>query len=69
MYTMDEHEAFEAMTRFLCEFYERTGGNRTGGDMRTLLSDIHTEADGKASDPAAWEDWMRCVRSVKERNG
>jgi hypothetical protein len=65
MYALDEHEAFEAMTRFLTEFYQRTGGKRTGGDMSTLLTDIEIEADGGTHDPAAWDDWMRCVRAVK----
>jgi len=61
MYTLNEREAFAAMTQFLIEFYERTDGH-----FPTLLSDIHLEADGGTSDPAAWDDWLRCVRSVKE---
>jgi hypothetical protein len=42
--------------------------NRAGDDLLTLLGDIHIEADGGPTDPAAWDDWMACVRAVKERN-
>ena len=60
MYQLSESEAFEAMARFLAEFY-----SRAGNDMDTLLADITIEADGGTLDPAAWEDWVRCVRAVK----
>jgi hypothetical protein len=33
--------------------------------MRTLLADISLASDGETLDPAAWDDWMRCVRQVK----
>jgi hypothetical protein len=62
-YSMDEHEAFEAMSKFLWQF-----ANRAGDDLLTLLGDIHIEADGGPTDPAAWDDWMACVRAIKERN-
>jgi hypothetical protein len=35
--------------------------------METLLADITVESDGGTLDPAAWDDWQRCVRSVEER--
>ena len=60
MYELSEKEAFAAMARFLAEFYERAGN-----DMETLLADVNIEKDGMTLDPAAWEDWMRCVRAVK----
>jgi hypothetical protein len=60
MYELSEREAFEVMTRFLTEFY-----GRAGTDMETLLADISIEADGGTLDPAAWDDWTRCVRAVK----
>lgn len=56
---LNEREAFVAMSRFLEQF-----ANRAGNDLLTLLGDIHLEADGGPTDPAAGEDWMRCVRSV-----
>jgi hypothetical protein len=36
--------------------------------METLLADITIEADGGTLDPAAWDDWMRCVRAVKGKS-
>lgn len=54
-----ERQAFDAMALFLREFYDRAGN-----DMETLLADISIECDGGTLDPAAWEDWMRCVGRV-----
>ncbi|MEV7026342.1 hypothetical protein [Kitasatospora sp. NPDC093558] len=62
-YSMNEHEAFEAMSKFIWQF-----ANRAGDDLLTLLGDISLEADGKPTDPAAWTDWMECVRSTMEKN-
>jgi hypothetical protein len=61
-YDLNEREAFEAMTLFLAEFYERTSG-----DMATLMADIQVEPDGITFDPAAWDDWLRCVAAVKDK--
>ena len=60
MYELDERQAFRAMTLFLRQYYERAGD-----DLATLLADISIERDGGTLDPAAWDDWMRCVRTVK----
>jgi hypothetical protein len=49
------------MTRFLTEYYERAGD-----DLATLLADIGIEPDGGTLDPAAWDDWLRCVRAVRD---
>jgi hypothetical protein len=57
MYQLTEQEAFRAMTFFLEQFY-----SRAGDDFVTLLVDIGIEADGGTHDPAAWTDWMDCVR-------
>jgi hypothetical protein len=59
MASLSEREAFQAMTLFLQEFYARAGN-----DIETLLADITIEADGGTLDPAAWDDWLRCVESV-----
>jgi hypothetical protein len=61
MIRLSEHEAFEAMARFLSEYYERAGD-----DLATLIADIGIESDGATLDPAAWDDWLRCVRAVKD---
>jgi hypothetical protein len=59
-YVLSESEAFRAMSRFLWQF-----ANRAGDDLLTLLGDIHMEADGEPTDPAAWDDWLECVRFTK----
>ena len=60
MYQLDEREAFRAMSMFLTQFAERAGD-----DLLTLLSDITISPDGGTFDPAAWNDWIRCVGAVK----
>jgi hypothetical protein len=59
---MTEQEAFAAMKLFLEQYYERAGN-----DMETLIADITLESDGQPLDPAAWSDWMKCIRAVTER--
>lgn len=58
---MNEHEAFEAMSKFLWQY-----ANRAGDELFNLLGDIHIEPDGRPTDPAAWDDWIACVRATKE---
>jgi hypothetical protein len=60
-FELDEHEAFCAMSMFLNRFAQRAGD-----DLLTLLSDITIDPDGRTFDPAAWEDWIACVRAVKD---
>ena len=59
-HSLDEREAFNAMSRFLWQY-----ARRAGNDLITLLGDITIESDGGTTDPAAWDDWMECVRSAK----
>ena len=47
------------MVAFLEEFSRRTDGH-----FPTLMADIRVDADGMTHDPAAWEDWLECVRRV-----
>ena len=56
---LSDKEAFLVMTEFVWQ-YER----RMGDDLITLLGD-DIEADGNPTDPAAWDDWLDCVRYVK----
>jgi hypothetical protein len=60
MYQLNEHEAFRAMSIFLDQF-----ADRAGDDLLTLLGDIALRSDGGTFDPAAWDDWVRCVAMVK----
>jgi hypothetical protein len=64
VYELSETEAFQAMRLFLAQFYRRAGD-----DLATLMADVSIEADGGPLDPAAWEDWMACVRAVKGEIG
>ena len=57
---MSDREGFAAMKLFLEHFYDQAGN-----DMETLLADITIEADGGPLDPAAWDDWLRCVEQAK----
>jgi len=59
---LSERETFEALTPFLNQYYERAGD-----DLVTLMADITIESDGGTLDPAAWDDWIRCVREVEGR--
>lgn len=59
MYSMNEREAFAAMSLFLNQFAQRAGD-----DLLTLLSDISLDNGGNTFDPAAWDDWVRCVALV-----
>jgi hypothetical protein len=59
-YALTEQEAFLAMSMFIAQFAS-TGGD----DLLTLAADISFEADGETLDPAAWHDWIECIRAVK----
>lgn len=61
---MNDKEAFAAMSPFLAQYYRRAGN-----DMETLIADIALEADGQPLDPAAWDDWLECVRTVAIKDG
>lgn len=51
-------QAFRAMVFFLEGYYERTKSD----DVGSLLGDLQVLKDGATADPAAMEDWDRCVR-------
>ena len=59
-FNLDEREAFAAMTLFLNRF-----ADRAGDDLATLVVDITLMPDGGTWDPAAWDDWMDCIRAVR----
>jgi hypothetical protein len=58
--TLTPREAFLVMSEFVWQ-HARSAGD----DLITLLGDIELEADGNPTDPAAWDDWLDCVRHVK----
>jgi hypothetical protein len=59
-YSLSELEAFRAMSLFLQQYAERAGD-----DLLTLIGDTQLLSDNRPNDPAAWEDWLECVRAVK----
>ncbi|HVE45130.1 MAG TPA: hypothetical protein VNA57_00080 [Acidimicrobiales bacterium] len=61
-YSLNELEAFLAMEQFLNDFYTRTNG---GIDLAVLLADMEIQPDGDTNDPAAWEDWLKCIKRIK----
>ena len=63
MDTLTIQQAFEAMQLFLEDYYERTQSD----DVGTLLGDLQCLEDGILADPAAWQDWMNCVKKVMDR--
>jgi hypothetical protein len=70
MYSLNEKEAFDAMSLFVNRFYREAGD-----DLVTLIADISTKSDegrlwhsdGGPLDPAAWSDWIKCVQAVKSQ--
>lgn len=63
VFVITEHEALVAMRLFLEQFYARAGN-----DMETLIADITIESDGNPLDPAAWDDWLRCINEAKNQD-
>jgi hypothetical protein len=60
---LSAEQGFWAMLLFLQQYYNRVGRK---GDLATVLSDIQMMPDGRPADPAAWEDWLKAVRTVLE---
>lgn len=55
-------EGFDAMRLFLEEFYNQTQSD----DVGSLLGDLQFSSDNNAMDPAAWHDWVECVKKVRK---
>jgi hypothetical protein len=56
-------EAFKAMQCFLEKHYMQTRSE----DIGSLLSDMQFITATEIADPAAWNDWMTCIKSVKSK--
>ena len=55
-------EGFDAMRMFLEEFYNQTQSD----DVGSLLGDLQFSSDNNTMDPAAWHDWVECVKKAKK---
>lgn len=53
-------QAFEAMFRFLDRYWRAF----KTASITDVLSDVQPARAGTSSDPAAWHDWLECVRQV-----
>ena len=64
--TLTPEQAFRAMFIFLSEYYERT---QRQAELGSVLSDIQTSrTDGLPADPAAWDDWLAAIKSMREKS-
>ena len=61
---LSDLKAFNAMVKFLEKFYERTSSD----DVGALLSDLLLLDDKKTADPAAWPEWVECIKEVLQKN-
>ena len=57
-------QAFNAMIKFLENYYERTSSD----DIGSLLGDLQFLKNGETFDSAAWQDWIECINEVLEDN-
>ena len=64
--TLDEKQAYDAMTRFLATYWER--GGKSSDDLAALLGSLNNNvwADDVPADPAMWDDWMAAVRAATQ---
>lgn len=60
---MTDRQALKAMVLFLERYFERTHSD----DVGALLSDLLILDDGLTADPAAWADWLECIREATSR--
>jgi len=57
---LTELQAFNAMTKFLDEYYEATASDFMGG----LITSLYFTADGGTADPTFWINWDHAVKMV-----
>jgi hypothetical protein len=56
-------EAYLSMFEFIVELYRRTNSY----DLGAILGDLSLLANGTTADPAAWNDWIKCVDKARKR--
>jgi len=59
--TMTVEQAYRAMLAFLQREVELTESS----DLADLVSEYKLGADGRARDPALWEEWLEAVGKVR----
>jgi hypothetical protein len=58
-HTLTTLQAFNAMTKFLDDYYNKTKSD----DVGSLLGDMSFSHDGFTADPGTWADWIDAVRN------
>ena len=53
-------QAYLAMFEYLVELFRRANSDELG----SLLGGMSYLDDGQTADPAAWMDWLKCVKKV-----
>jgi hypothetical protein len=60
--TLTIEQAYQVMLAFL----EREVDLTESSDLADLLAGYKLDADGRASDPALWEEWLEAVGRVRQ---
>lgn len=60
MQELTPEQALQAMFCYLTDYWRRFDD----AAVKDVLGDIQPAEVGQTSDPAAWDDWMNCVRRV-----
>jgi len=60
--TVTKLQAFNAMRKFLENYYTETSSD----DIGALLGDLQLLEDGTTADPAALTDWINCINEITE---
>lgn len=62
MYELNEHEAYQVMSCFLKRWLGRVADVK----LWPLMADeVKLDAEGDSSDPAAWSEWLECLRDAQ----
>lgn len=62
---MTAEQAFEAMFLYLKEYWNRN----SAAELGDVLGDLQPGKPMESSDPAAWQDWLKCVEMVIRSGG
>ena len=62
MRALTPEDAFYAIFLYLTDYWRRF----ENAAVKDVLGDIQPAGAGLSSDPAAWDDWMSCIRRVVE---
>ncbi len=60
MQDLTTKQAFDAMTTFLEDYYQRTQAK----DVGKLLGGLQVLCDGKPADPSLWDNWVKAIQKT-----